>query len=77
MESTNSESLADISFRIADQSRYPDILDLLYANFHTDEPMSKTVGMIKDPRDRNPVLDEFAIHGLDQVKYLFKSALID
>jgi len=37
-------------FRIVDQSRYSEILDLLYTNFHTDEPMSKAVGMIKDPR---------------------------
>ena len=54
-------------FRIVDQSRYSEILDLLYTNFHTDEPMSKAVGMIKDPSDKNPTLDEFALDGLKQV----------
>ena len=56
-----------INFRIVDQSRYTDILDLLYTNFHTDEPMSKTVCMIKDPSDKNPTLDTFALDGLQQV----------
>jgi len=65
VESSN-EGLADISFRIVDQSRYSEILDLLYTNFHTDEPMSKAVGMIKDPSDKNPTLDEFALDGLKQ-----------
>ena len=56
-----------INFRIVDQSRYTDILYLLYTNFHTDEPMSKTVCMIKDPSDKNPTLDTFALDGLQQV----------
>ena len=29
--------------------------------------MSKAVGMIKDPSDKNPTLDEFALDGLKQV----------
>ena len=56
-----------LNYRIVDQSRYAEILDLLYTNFHTDEPMSKAVGIIKDPSDRNPTLDSFALDGLKQV----------
>lgn len=66
MDSGN-EALKDISFRIVDPSRYEDILEVLYANFHTDEPMSKAVGIIKDPKERNPVLDQFALDALHQV----------
>jgi len=42
--------LADVTFRIVDQSRYAEVLDLLYANFHTDEPISKYVflSILKD-----------------------------
>ena len=58
------------NYRIVDQSRYTDILDLLYTNFHTDEPMSKAVGIIKDPSDRSPTLDTFALDGLKQVQWL-------
>ncbi len=35
--------LSDVTFRPVDQSRYPEILELLYANFHTDEPMSRAL----------------------------------
>lgn len=66
MDSTG-DGLQDISFRIADQSRYPEILNLLYKNFHTDEPMSKAVGMIDGDGTRVPVLDDFALNGLTQV----------
>lgn len=59
------ETLSDIAFRIVDQSRYPEILHLLYKNFHTDEPMSKTVGML-DGTTSVPVLDEFALNALGQ-----------
>ena len=50
-----------------DQSRYPEILKLLYTNFHTDEPMSKALGIIPDKDTRIDVLDDFAINGLKQV----------
>ena len=63
------DPLADISFRIVDQSRYPEIIELLYANFHPDEPMSKAVGMVKDSQERNKTLDDFALHGLSQVRF--------
>ena len=58
---------SDVSFRIVDQSRYPEILKLLYINFHTDEPMSKAVGIIENKDVRIPVLDKFALDGLKQV----------
>ena len=62
----STDALADISFRIVDQSRYEEILDLLYTNFHTDEPMSKAVQMIDREGTRNKVLDDFALDGLVQ-----------
>ena len=58
---------SDVSFRIVDQSRYPEILKLLYINFHTDEPMSRALGIIEDKDLRIPVLDKFALDGLKQV----------
>ena len=61
--------MADISFRIADQSRYEEILQLLYTNFHSDEPMSKAVQMIDREGTRNKVLDDFALQGLVQVSF--------
>ena len=63
----STDALADISFRIVDQSRYEEILQLLYTNFHSDEPMSKAVQMIDREGTRNKVLDEFALQGLVQV----------
>lgn len=68
MESSG-DALSDISFRIVDQSRYPEIMNLLYENFHTDEPMSKTVGMIDEQNSRVPVLDDFTLYGLAQVRF--------
>ena len=50
-----------------DQSRYPEILKLLYANFHPDEPMSRAVGMVDGNQTTNPILDDFALNGLKQV----------
>ena len=38
--------------------------------------MSKAVGMIKDPSDKNPTLDEFALDGLKQVFLHFYYYLI-
>ena len=38
--------------------------------------MSKAVGMIKDPSDKNPTLDEFALDGLKQVILHFQYYLI-
>ena len=58
---------SDVSFRIVDQSRYPEILKLLYANFHPDEPMSRAVGMVDGSKQTNPILDDFALNGLKQV----------
>ncbi len=43
--STCPSDLLDVSFRAADESRYAEILDLLYANFHTDEPMSRALAI--------------------------------
>jgi hypothetical protein len=63
---SSGDALSDISFRIVDQSRYPEIMNLLYENFHTDEPMSKTVGMIDEQNSRVPVLDDFTLYGLAQ-----------
>ncbi len=65
---SSGDGLSDISFRIVDQSRYPEIMKLLYSNFHTDEPMSKTVGMIDAQGSSVQVLDEFTLNGLKQVR---------
>ena len=67
----STDTLSDISFRIVDQSRYEEILNLLYTNFHSDEPMSKAVQMIDREGTRNKVLDDFALHGLVQVRLSF------
>ena len=64
---SNNDGFSDISFRIVDQSRYPEILKLLYANFHPDEPMSRAVGMVDGSKQTNPILDDFALNGLKQV----------
>ena len=37
--------LTDITFRPVDNSRYPEILELLYANFHTGKQV-KCLGII-------------------------------
>ncbi len=42
-------------------------MKLLYANFHTDEPMSKSVGMIGKDGASVQVLDDFTLDGLKQV----------
>lgn len=57
--------LTDITFRPVDQSRYPEILELLYANFHTDEPMSRAL-KIYDGKSRIPSVDEFTLNALNE-----------
>ena len=47
--------LKDVIFRPVDQAKYPEILDLLYANFHTDEPMS-----------RAPAMDDYTLKALKE-----------
>ncbi len=48
-----------ISFRVIKESMFPEVNDLLYANFHSDEPMSKAIGVF-DGANRNSVLDYWA-----------------
>ena len=50
-------------FRIVDQSRYTEVLDLLYTNFHTDEPMSRAL-KIFDGTNRIPEADEYTLRAL-------------
>jgi len=59
------QDLTDVVFRIVDQSRYTEVLDLLYANFHTDEPMSKTL-KIFDGTHRIPEADDFTLRALTE-----------
>ena len=54
-----------ISFRIANHSRYDEVQNLLYNNFHVDEPMSKTLKMY-DGITRSPILNQFALDGLNE-----------
>ena len=57
--------LSDVVFRIVDQSRYTEVLDLLYTNFHTDEPMSRAL-KIFDGTNRIPEADEYTIRALSE-----------
>lgn len=57
--------LNDITFRIVDQSRYPEVLELLYANFHPDEPMSRALN-IYSGNHRVPAIDEYTLNGLKE-----------
>ena len=50
-------------FRIVDQSRYTEVLDLLYTNFHTDEPMSRAL-KIFDGTNRIPEADDYTLRAL-------------
>ena len=52
-------------FRIVDQSRYTEVLDLLYTNFHTDEPMSRAL-KIFDGTNRIPEADEYTLRALTE-----------
>ena len=47
------------------QLRYADVQDLLYSNFHPDEPMSKALKMF-DGITRSPILNTFALDGLNE-----------
>ena len=55
--------LSDVVFRIVDQSMYAEVLDLLYTNFHTDEPMSRAL-RIFDGENRIPEADEYTLKAL-------------
>eukprot|EP00094_Tigriopus_californicus_P012201 TCALIF_11793-PA protein Name:"Protein of unknown function" AED:0.11 eAED:0.11 QI:279/0.5/0.66/1/1/1/3/117/158 len=57
--------LNDITFRIVDQSRYPEVLELLYANFHPDEPMSRALNIYSGDH-RVPAIDEYTLNGLKE-----------
>ena len=46
-----------------DQSRYTEVLDLLYANFHTDEPMSRSLNIF-DGVHRIPDADDYTLRAL-------------
>ena len=50
-------------FRIVDQTRYTEVLDLLYTNFHTDEPMSRAL-KIFDGTNRIPEADDYTLRAL-------------
>ena len=52
--------------RIVDQSRYTEVLDLLYTNFHTDEPMSRAL-KIFDGTNRIPEADDYTLRALSEV----------
>ena len=54
-----------VSYRIANHKTYDEIQNLLYNNFHVDEPMSKVLNMY-DGIHRSPILDQFAIDGMDE-----------
>jgi len=55
--------LSDVVFRIVDQTRYTEVLDLLYSNFHTDEPMSRAL-KIFDGTNRIPEADDYTLRAL-------------
>merc|ERR1711874_53594 len=57
--------LSDVVFRIVDQTRYTEVLDLLYTNFHTDEPMSRAL-KIFDGTNRIPEADEYTLRALSE-----------
>ena len=65
LSEVESHELSDLSFRIVDQSRYQEVLDLLYANFHQDEPMSRAL-KIYDGVNRVPEADQYALDALTQ-----------
>ena len=52
-------------FRIVDQTRYTEVLDLLYNNFHTDEPMSRAL-KIFDGVNRIPEADDYTLRALSE-----------
>ena len=58
-------SIPGISYRIANQSRYDEVQDLLYNNFHVDEPMSNALNMY-DGINRSAILNQFAVDGLNE-----------
>lgn len=64
MASTPSD-LSDIMFRIVDQSRFAEVLSLLYSNFHTDEPMSRAL-KIYDGVHRLPDVDAYTLRALGE-----------
>ena len=55
--------LSDVVFRIVDESKYAEVLALLYTNFHTDEPMSRAL-RIFDGENRIPEADEYTLRAL-------------
>ena len=59
------QDLSDVVFRIVDQSRYTEVLDLLYTNFHTDEPMSQAL-KIFDGTNRIPEADDYTLRALSE-----------
>ena len=59
------QDLSDVIFRIVDQSRYTEVLDLLYTNFHTDEPMSQAL-KIFDGTNRIPEADDYTLRALSE-----------
>ena len=59
------QDLNDVVFRIVDQTRYTEVLDLLYTNFHTDEPMSRAL-RIFDGTNRIPEADEYTLRALSE-----------
>merc|ERR1711962_402682 len=65
MDKKSYSSIPGISYRIANQSRYDDVQNLLYNNFHVDEPMSNALNMY-DSINRSAILNQFAIDGLNE-----------
>ena len=59
------QDLSDVIFRIVDQSRYTEVLALLYTTFHTDEPMSRAL-KIFDGTNRIPEADEYTLRALSE-----------
>merc|ERR1712142_1049276 len=57
-------STNDLNFRICGATDYHKVVDFLYPNFHRDEPMSKALDLVGPEMERNQVLDDFALHGL-------------
>lgn len=65
MSGDSSNPLAGIQYRIANESRYEDVVNSLYANFFTDEPMSHCLELT-DGVKRDPILDEFVYAALNE-----------
>ena len=56
--------MTDLTFRIASEENYEDVISFLYANFHRDEPMSKALELVGEDLSHVEALDEFGLHAL-------------